>query len=131
MVTDAPMVPVSWGELIDKITILEIKRARLRDPNAVANAVRELAALSEAAAVLDPEPIDLAGARAALTAVNTALWDIEDAIREHEAKGDFGPDFVALARSVYQQNDERGRIKRAINVMLGSGFVEEKQYAAY
>ena len=129
--TDAPMVPVSWGELIDKITILEIKRARLRDPNAVANAVRELAALSEAAAVLDPEPIDLAGARAALTAVNTALWDIEDAIREHEAKGDFGPDFVALARSVYQRNDERGRIKHAINVMLRSGFVEEKQYAAY
>ena len=131
MVTDPPMVPVSWGELIDKITILEIKCDRLRDPKAVANAARELAALSEAAAVLAPVPDGLAGARAALSAVNAALWEIEDAIREHEAKGDFGPDFIALARAVYQRNDERGRIKRAINVMLGSGFVEEKQYAAY
>jgi hypothetical protein len=68
---------------------------------------------------------------AALRAVNTRLWRIEDQIRDHEAAGDFGPGFVALARAVYHQNDERGRIKQALNHCLGSALVEEKQYSAY
>ena len=126
-----PVVPVSWGELLDKIVILEIKRIRLRAPEAVANAERELSALAPALAVLEPAPAGLAELRAALAAVNRRLWTIEDRIREKEAAGDFGPGFVALARSVYRENDERGRIKRALNTLLGSGLVEEKQYSAY
>jgi hypothetical protein len=126
-----PVVPVSWGELLDKVAILEIKRLRLRASEAVANAERELSALAQALAMLEPMPAGLAELRAALAAVNQRLWTIEDQIRAKDAAGDFGPDFVTLARSVYRENDERGRIKRAINVLLGSGLVEEKQYSAY
>ena len=126
-----PVVPVSWGELLDKIAILEIKRLRLRAPEAVANAEREFSALAPALSALEPAPVGLAELRTALAAVNQRLWTIEDRIREKDAAGDFGPDFVALARSVYRENDERGRIKRAINTLLGSGLVEEKQYSAY
>jgi len=125
------VVPVSWGELLDKVAILEIKRLRLRAPAAVANAEREFSALAPALALLEPAPAGLAELRAALAAVNQRLWTIEDRIREKEAAADFGDGFVALARSVYRENDERGRIKRAINVLLGSGLVEEKQYSAY
>ena len=126
-----PMVPVSWGELLDKVAILEIKRQRLRAPGALANTERELLALAPALAALSPAPLGLAELRSALAAVNQRLWTIEDRIREKEAQGDFGEDFVALARSVYRENDERGRIKRAINTLLGSGLMEEKQYATY
>jgi hypothetical protein len=126
-----PVVPVSWGELLDKIAILEIRRSRLRAPAAVANAERELAALGTALAGLSPVPSGLAELRAALAGVNQRLWTIEDSIREKDAQGDFGPDFVALARSVYRENDERGRIKRAINTLLESELVEEKQYTSY
>jgi hypothetical protein len=126
-----PVVPVSWGELLDKVSILEIKRVRLRSPRAVANAERELAALGPALMVLDPVPAGLAELRSALAGVNERLWTIEDRIREKEAQADFGAAFVALARSVYRENDERGRIKRAINTLLASGLVEEKQYTAY
>jgi hypothetical protein len=126
-----PIVPVSWGELLDKIAILEIKRLRLRAPEAVANAERELAALNPCLTMLVPAPAGLAELRAALAAVNLRLWTIEDRIREKDALGDFGAEFVALARSVYRENDERGRIKQAINSLLGSGIVEEKQYSVY
>jgi Family of unknown function (DUF6165) len=126
-----PVVPVSWGELLDKITILEIKRLRLRAPEAVANAERELAVLHSALAALEPAPAELAALRGALAAVNQRLWTIEDQLREMEALRDFGPGFVALARSVYRENDERGRLKRAINSLLGSELIEEKLYSAY
>jgi Family of unknown function (DUF6165) len=126
-----PVVPVSWGELLDKIAILEIKRARLRTPEAVANTERELAVLGAALTMLEPAPAGLTELRAALAAVNQRLWTIEDQIREKDAQGEFGPGFVALARSVYRENDERWRIKRAINTLLGSGLVEEKVYSAY
>lgn len=126
-----PVVPVSWGELLDKVAILEIKRVRVRAPEAAVNVERELTALGSALAVLEPTTPGLAELRAALAAVNQRLWTIEDQIREKEANSDFGPAFVALARSVYRENDERGRIKRAINTLLGSGLVEEKQYTAY
>ena len=122
-----PIVPVSWGELLDKIAILDIKLLRLHAPSAVANAERELAALRPALTALEPAPPGLAELRTALAAVNERLWTIEDRIREKEAAGDFGPGFVSLARSVYRENDERGRIKRAINTLLGSRLVEEKQ----
>ncbi len=122
-----PLIPVSWGELLDKITILEIKVARLRDPAAVANANHELSLLRDVAG----DCVGVAEQLNALRAVNARLWHIEDDIRKHERAADFGPRFVALARSVYHENDERGRIKRAINRALNSALVEEKQYSAY
>jgi hypothetical protein len=121
------MIPVSWGELLDKISILEIKVNRLYSADARANAARELALLHRAAG----SPPGVAELRFALLAVNTRLWWIEDQIRRKEAEADFGPAFVALARSVYRENDERGRIKQALNRVLHSPLVEEKQYPAY
>jgi hypothetical protein len=122
-----PVIPVSWGELLDKIAILEIKTRRLRAPEARANAARELDLLRRSAS----GPLGVAELAAALLAVNTRLWRIEDLIREKEAAGDFGAGFVALARAVYRENDERGRIKQALNRLLRSSLVEEKQYSAY
>ena len=124
----SPTVLVSWGELLDKITILEIKTHRLCAVDARANAGHELALLRRAAP--PPEPsMDML--RWALLAVNTRLWRIEDKIREKEASGDFGLGFVALARAVYHENDERSRIKAALNQLLQSPIVEEKQYPTY
>jgi hypothetical protein len=125
-----PHVPVSWGELLDKITILEIKVERLGVESARANAAKELDLLREIA-----QPILASGQAAALVArlkqLNQALWEIEDCIRDHERAGDFGPGFVELARSVYRRNDERGAIKREINLVLGSALSEEKSYKPY
>ena len=126
-----PCVPVSWGELIDKLSILEIKAERLRAPEAVANVRREVALLSAILAEQRTHLQEMAALKAALDAVNRRLWDIEDAIREKEAAGSFDAAFVDLARSVYRANDERSRIKRRINELLRSGIVEEKQYALY
>jgi hypothetical protein len=124
----APLIPVSWGELLDKIAILDLKADRLTAPPARANAVRERALLRAAE---PPAVPGLAELRHALAAVNTRLWQIEDRIRAHEAAGDFDAGFVALARAVYRENDERGRIKLAINRLLGSDLIEEKQYTPY
>ena len=122
-----PLIPVSWGELLDKIAILEIKTSRISNETARANAARELALLRDVAGA----PKGVAELMAALRAVNLRLWRIEDRIREHEKAGDFGPGFIALARAVYHENDERGRIKRALNQALGSALVEEKHYSGY
>lgn len=125
--TDLPHVPVSWGELLDKITILEIKRERIGDAAARGNVVRELEMLEEIAA----SAMQRGGILSLidrLRGVNAALWDIEDAIREEDAAGRFGAEFVALARAVYTRNDERAAIKRAISAALGSALVEEKSY---
>jgi hypothetical protein len=123
-----PHVPTSWGEVIDKITILEIKVARLPAEAARANAARELELLS---AVAKSVLTEIAGMAAQLKVLNETLWDIEDRIRDHERLGDFGPSFVELARAVYRRNDERGRIKRQINLALGSALIEEKSYQPY
>jgi len=125
-----PEVPVSWGELIDKITILEIKVTRLPTEQACVNAAKELTLLREIAGpvLADPETAALAGK---LKTLNEALWEIEDRIRDHERSGNFDSDFVALARSVYKHNDARGRMKREINLALGSGLIEEKSYPSY
>jgi hypothetical protein len=122
-----PDVPVSWGDLVDRITILRIKRDRLTDAAAVANVARELTALEKWDIALQADE-RLTPLRSALVAVNEALWDIEDRIREREALSDFGPEFVELARSVYKQNDRRAAIKRQINVALASDLIEEKSY---
>ena len=124
-----PHVPVSWGELIDKITILEIKAERLPQAGARANAAHEKALLAAIAApVMAGECATLA---AELKALNLALWEIEDCIRAHERDKDFGAAFVELARSVYRTNDARGALKRQINLLLGSALVEEKGYQPY
>jgi hypothetical protein len=124
---NSPTIPVSWGELLDKIAILEIKTQRIRSAEARANAARELALLRRVA----PARTAPAALEDGLLAVNMRLWRIEDLIREKEAAHDFGPGFVALARAVYHENDERGRIKQAINRLMRSALTEEKEYAAY
>lgn len=126
-----PDIPISWGELIDKITILEIKHARLKDPNALSNVNRELSLLCETRDALADTPVELAEVTGRLRQVNEALWEIEDDIRDCERQKDFGEEFIRLARSVYHTNDERAALKRQINVLLKSDLVEEKGYAAY
>jgi uncharacterized protein DUF6165 len=124
-----PRVPVSWGELIDKITILEIKLERLNAPAAQKNVARELALLR--AELATDVPPGVAALRGELAATNRRLWDIEDAVRRKEAAQAFDAEFIELARAVYRSNDERSRIKRAINDLLGSDIIEEKQYVGY
>jgi hypothetical protein len=126
-----PRVPVSWGELIDKLSILEIKAERLREPQAIANAVSELGLLREVLAELQAPPAKLDALQAQLGEANRRLWDTEDAIRRKEALQTFDAEFIALARAIYHTNDERSRIKRAINALLGSSIIEEKQYVGY
>jgi hypothetical protein len=123
-----PLAPVSWGELLDKITILEIKRERIGDPAALRNVAREHDHLCDIAAPVEGQP-DIAPLMARLREVNRLLWDIEDQIRMKEASADFGPEFVQLARSVYKTNDIRAAVKRQINLVLNSAIVEEKSYA--
>jgi hypothetical protein len=124
-------VPVAYGELIDKITILEIKSERMRDAAKLANVRVELDLLNETWYADLASRIDIAAERAALRSVNEALWDIEDDIRRKEKAKAFDEEFIELARAVYIRNDERATIKRAINVKLGSTLVEEKSYQDY
>lgn len=127
---ECPRVPVSWGELVDKITILQIKSERIKGGNAGANIARELASLRRAADRAIRNPV-LGPLVDQLRAVNEELWEIEDRIREREAEGDFGHRFIQLARSVYKKNDLRAALKRRINDALGSELVEEKSYAGW
>jgi hypothetical protein len=124
-------VPLSYGELIDKITILEIKAERIRDAAKLANVRVELDLLNATWSADPAARSDIARERAALRRVNEALWDIEDRIRLKEKAQAFDAEFVELARSVYIRNDERAEIKRAINARLGSTLVEEKSYEPY
>jgi hypothetical protein len=126
-----PYVPTSWGELIDKITILEIKVERLSRETARANAAKELALLREIANPALAAVPDIQALVARLKSVNQALWEIEDRIRDHERSGTFDDAFIGLARSVYKRNDERGEVKRALNLALGSELIEEKSYKPY
>jgi hypothetical protein len=126
-----PHVPLSWGEVADRMTILEIKSERLTADAALANVRKELGLLSAAAGSKFADDDRLRPLKAELHAVNEALWQIEDDIREKEARQEFDAAFVALARSVYRRNDERAAIKRRINDLLGSEIVEEKSYKSY
>jgi len=125
------MAPISAGELVDKITILRVKAARIGDAAKEANVRKELAmleALAETALRATPQIEQLT---AELAEVNGALWDIEDGKRDCERRQDFGEAFVRLARLVYIENDRRAAIKRSINEAAGSDIVEEKSYKAY
>jgi hypothetical protein len=126
-----PEVPVSWGELIDKITILEIKGIRLPSGCGRANVRRELSLLEEKALPVLNENRPLKELKSKLKSVNEKLWEIEDRIRHKEAIGVFDESFIQLARAVYITNDERSRIKQEINVLSSSELVEEKGYAPY
>jgi hypothetical protein len=126
-----PHVPISWGELLDKISILEIKSERLTGEAALANTRKELGllrAIAQPVLAADAGTRDLA---LQLKTLNETLWDIEDRIRAKEAAAQFDHDFVALARMVYRRNDERGALKRAINLRLASELAEEKSYTRY
>jgi hypothetical protein len=124
-------VPISPGELLDKITILRIKSARMNDPDKLANVRRELQALEETWGLTDYARVDIKADVNALLQVNERLWVIEDDIRDKERAQAFDADFIRLARAVYVENDERAAIKRRINSKLGSSIVEEKSYAEY
>jgi hypothetical protein len=124
-------VPVSPGELLDKITILRIKSARMRDASKLANVRTELEALERIWSASPYAAIDVASEVSALLAVNERLWTIEDDIRDKERAQRFDGEFVRLARAVYIENDERAAIKRRLNVKLGSSLIEEKSYAEY
>jgi len=126
--TTTPVVPVSWGELLDKITILQIKQERLEDAGKRANVAAELAALT---AIAGPQLDEAAALVAELKQVNEALWEIEDRIRDKERDGVFDDGFIALARAVYVTNDRRAALKGAINRRLNSALVEEKSYRPY
>ena len=124
-------IPVSPGELIDKLTILEIKLEHIDDAGKRANVRHEHELLTAVWVAAGQENETISRLRAELLEVNQQLWDIEDAIRDCERAGDFGDRFVTLARSVYLRNDQRAALKKRINTELGSRIVEEKSYAAY
>ena len=124
-------VPVSFGELLDKVAILEIKSERMSDPAKLANVRRELDELRTTWAKGAESKIDIADLLAALKAVNERLWMIEDDIRLQEKAQAFDAEFIRLARAVYFENDIRARIKKDINLALGSSYVEEKSYQDY
>jgi len=125
------LVPVSPGEVMDKITILRIKAARITDATKLANVKRELEILERTWAESVYGQQDISADTAALQAVNERLWVIEDDIRDKERAKSFDAGFIELARSVYIENDERAAIKKRINTALGSAIVEEKSYASY
>ena len=124
------LVPISVGELMDKITILEIKSERITNPSQLERVVQELKALRAVhLGEMDRAMLDKLSAE--LKRVNATLWEVEDDIRDCEARGDFGDRFIELARAVYRLNDERARLKNAINLASGSRLFEEKSYRSF
>ncbi len=125
------IIPVSPGELLDKLTILLIKKERITDKKKWGNIVRELNCLETVYTKEVEQSAALDQLISELRKVNETLWDVEDNIRCCERRGDFGSSFVELARSVYKTNDRRARLKQRINELLDSELVEEKSYEAY
>jgi hypothetical protein len=123
--------PIAVGELIDKITILEIKSERLTDPDKLRNVRSELDLLTARRDAALGVPGSLSALTARLKEVNIRIWELEDAIRDCERRRDFGDSFVRTARAIYRTNDERAGVKREINELTGSGIVEEKSYTKY
>jgi hypothetical protein len=125
------LIDVGPGELIDKITILQIKSERMSDEGKLKNVRHELSVLDAARKAHIPAGAGIDKLEADLKAVNEALWVIEDDIRQCEADKDFGQTFIDLARSVYKQNDKRAALKKEINLLTGSSIVEEKSYTEF
>ena len=124
-------VPVSPGELLDKITILEIKADRITDTEKLQNVETELQLLTEVWNQSLADNNTVKQLKRELKTTNICLWDIEDQIRNKEARKEFDQEFIDLARSVYLQNDKRAEVKKQINVLLGSKLLEEKSYIKY
>ena len=127
------LIPVSTGELVDKITILEIKKRKIKQAEALKNVSTELQLLQDifnslAQNFSKDENAKNDEIKRDLEKINLQLWDIEDALRSHEAKQYFGPEFIRLARSVYSLNDQRAKLKRSINILCNSSLIEEKSY---
>ena len=127
----SPNVPISWGELFDKLTILQIKLEKLETKNALENVQKEYSELNKVFHKSFSENTKARKLMTNLKLVNKKLWDIEDNIREKEKSKNFDEHFVELSRSVYFTNDERSRIKRSINIFLDSELIEEKSYTDY
>ena len=127
----ALLIPGSPGELVDKITILEIKAAKISEKVKQSNILYELGVLMKSYEENITVSVKLTDLKRELKKVNESLWDIEDDIRSCERKSDFGSDFIELARSVYFENDRRASLKKDINILLGSKIIEEKSYADY
>jgi hypothetical protein len=127
----SPKIPISWGELFDKITILQIKNENLTSKSALKNVEREFKQLRSILVKNFPARADAEQLETELRQINKKLWDIEDRIRDKERNTSFDDEFIQLARSVYIVNDERSRIKRRINEIFESEFVEEKSYSGY
>jgi len=125
------LVPISPGELLDKITILQIKTERMDDPEKIANVTIELNALNTVWQNSVTEDETVKQLHLELKTINEALWDIEDDIRDEERSKNFGDKFIELARSVYVTNDKRAEAKKKLNLHLGSELVEEKSYQEY
>ena len=128
---NSPQIPISWGELLDKITILQIKLENLISQEALNNVAWELKQLQSIFFQSCPKAIKPKQLELELKKINQRLWDIEDKIRDKEEHKSFDDEFIQLARSVYITNDERSRIKRRINETFGSDLIEEKSYAEY
>ncbi|OUD09750.1 hypothetical protein BVC71_07925 [Marivivens niveibacter] len=126
---DDILVPVAPGELIDKLTILQLKSERIDDAAKLANVAIEQSALTAVANQAIPKSDELQRLWGELYQINADLWVIEDDIRICESHDDFGDEFIRLARAVYQTNDRRAAVKKQINLLLGSALVEEKSYA--
>ena len=126
-----PSIPASWGEIIDKITILEIKMKNIGDEKAKNNVSHELSLLNDTCSEIFAANSEVVELKNQLSEINSRLWQIEDDIREKEAQQSFDDEFVELARSVYKTNDLRAAVKREINVCLESEIVEEKSYRSY
>ena len=124
-------VPVSPGEVLDKITILEIKSERMSDPDKVHNVKAELALLQETWNENIRDTREIQSLHAQLKEINEALWEIEDDIRDKERAKEFDERFIELARAVYVTNDKRSRVKKELNLHLGSEIIEEKSYQDY
>lgn len=125
------LIPISPGELLDKITILRIKSERINDQNKLANIRRELGMLDNIWSQAVTEDTTIKQLTEELTSINESLWDIEDDIRDEERQKNFGERFIELARSVYVTNDKRADAKKKVNLHLGSEIVEEKSYQDY
>jgi len=128
---EIPLLPVSWGEVFDKLTILHIKSEKLKDLHKLANVEREKKEIGKVVGDINRFPVKLLPLLDELKMINELLWDVEDGKRDCERRQCFDEHFVQLARDVYFGNDKRAAIKRNINELLGSSIVEEKSYQAY
>jgi hypothetical protein len=126
-----PMAPISWGELIDKITILEIKKIKICSSSALLNINKEIHYLNKILSSNSNVVDVIKGLKEKLYEINLNLWQVEDNIRDKELRQEFDLDFIALARSVYRLNDARAKLKASINLVLNSELVEEKSYKDY